>query len=535
MPAQGDSRILDLLDEALGRGPLDVLQILGALRSRAAKLLGRHEGRVHPLLQGLLLRGHLHVAEMGANGLGRYALGTGPKGEAAREPAAPPASANEALRPGALRSARRIASGVRSAADRTRIEADVQAHLAALEKKQRMAAFGSARNVRHLLHRVDRKREVVLFPAGTLDHVRKFVVEEGPWILTAILAFLLIHAFLAEVFFIPSSSMVPTLLEDDRVVVFKPGARGEMPERWSIVTFDRQGTTFVKRVIGLGGETVLLQGGDPYINGELLVRPKDLREDLRAPYRTWELGKPSPDWRPHVEKDERSLEYAGPALLSGGHDEDGNPRYPGDVRLRDVYAELEGERDAGGKLILELVYASPRDTTVSTWIALRVDDEGADVVIVTQDGRRELVRVSETAPTGRSVVQLAYVDGEITARIPGAGETSFLLDEGLRPRRGDVVRPWLRAVGRASIQRFHLDKDHHYTLVGHRAVADPRSDEDPQTYAHPVPEGTVFLLGDNSYSSNDGRFRQVGDIPVDKLIGPVVFRIWPPLRVGPVR
>ena len=40
-----------------------------------------------------------------------------------------------------------------------------------------------------------------------------------------------------------------------------------------------------------------------------------------------------------------------------------------------------------------------------------------------------------------------------------------------------------------------------------------------------VPEGTVFVMGDNRGSSTDSR--SFGSIPIDKIEGKVEFRIWP--------
>jgi signal peptidase I len=45
-----------------------------------------------------------------------------------------------------------------------------------------------------------------------------------------------------------------------------------------------------------------------------------------------------------------------------------------------------------------------------------------------------------------------------------------------------------------------------------------------------VPAGGYFMLGDNRGGSCDSR--QWGAVPRGNLIGPVVFRYWPPTRIG---
>ena len=105
------------------------------------------------------------------------------------------------------------------------------------------------------------------------------------WVLVAVLAF---HSFVAKPFYIPSESMMPGLLKGDRLVVSKypygwswvspsfhifPHWRGRllgnMPERGDIVivTPPGQSDDYIKRVIGLPGDTIEVRNGRLVING----------------------------------------------------------------------------------------------------------------------------------------------------------------------------------------------------------------------------------------------------------------------------
>lgn len=49
-----------------------------------------------------------------------------------------------------------------------------------------------------------------------------------------------------------------------------------------------------------------------------------------------------------------------------------------------------------------------------------------------------------------------------------------------------------------------------------------------------VPEGHLFVLGDNRTVSHDSRAAEIGFIPVGDVIGKAVWRIWPPRSFGGV-
>ena len=103
-----------------------------------------------------------------------------------------------------------------------------------------------------------------------------------------LLAVLGVHSFVAKPFYIPSESMMPALLKGDRLVVTKypygwswvsPSFHifphwdgrllGKMPERGDIVivTPPGQSDDYIKRVIGLPGDTIEVRDGRLVING----------------------------------------------------------------------------------------------------------------------------------------------------------------------------------------------------------------------------------------------------------------------------
>lgn len=72
------------------------------------------------------------------------------------------------------------------------------------------------------------------------------------------------------------SSMEPTLSSGERAIGIVSGHMGEI-RRGDILVFEPPfadaGRLYLKRVLGLPGETVLVKGDDVYINGEQLLEP----------------------------------------------------------------------------------------------------------------------------------------------------------------------------------------------------------------------------------------------------------------------
>ncbi|MCF4114021.1 MULTISPECIES: signal peptidase I [Dethiosulfovibrio] len=95
-------------------------------------------------------------------------------------------------------------------------------------------------------------------------------------ILWAVVLALVIRTFVVQAFWIPSGSMIPTLLPGDRVLVCKFWYALQEPERGQIFVFKYPvdpKRDFVKRIIGLPGDRVAIRQGEVFINGKPIEEP----------------------------------------------------------------------------------------------------------------------------------------------------------------------------------------------------------------------------------------------------------------------
>ena len=105
---------------------------------------------------------------------------------------------------------------------------------------------------------------------------RKEVIE---WIVTigaAVLVALFINNFIIVNATVPTSSMEKTIMTDDRVIGLRLAYKNNDPERGDIIIFknpDNEDILYIKRVIGMPGETVEIHDGGVYIDGTLLDEP----------------------------------------------------------------------------------------------------------------------------------------------------------------------------------------------------------------------------------------------------------------------
>ena len=125
--------------------------------------------------------------------------------------------------------------------------------------------------------------------------MKKKIIENIKTIVYALIIALIIRTFFFQPFYIPSSSMEPNLLVGDRLFVskyaygysrhslpFSPNLTNKRylsknPERGDVVVFKTpvdNRTDYIKRLIGLSGDSIQIINGDLYLNDKKIKRSK---------------------------------------------------------------------------------------------------------------------------------------------------------------------------------------------------------------------------------------------------------------------
>jgi signal peptidase I len=149
------------------------------------------------------------------------------------------------------------------------------------------------------------------------------LLEYGLTIFAAVLIALFIRFYLLEAYRIPSAAMRPALLPGDTIFVSKmgyapfpwaAGGKPPVPGRGEVVIYSlKQDPTlnFIKRVIGVPGDTVMMREGHVILNGKPLRTSK--ASDTEC------FNETTPESRTYVAcKDKPALEDFGPEKVPAG-------------------------------------------------------------------------------------------------------------------------------------------------------------------------------------------------------------------------
>lgn len=126
------------------------------------------------------------------------------------------------------------------------------------------------------------------------ETIIKQIKEIAAWILTIVLAIVaakLINNYVIIKAEVPTGSMEHTIEVDDCILGLQIAYMFGSPKRGDVVIFpypDNPEVTYVKRVIGLPGETVEIKDGYVYIDGKPIEEPY-LKEPMRGTYGPYEV------------------------------------------------------------------------------------------------------------------------------------------------------------------------------------------------------------------------------------------------------
>ena len=163
---------------------------------------------------------------------------------------------------------------------------------------------------------------------------------------------------------------------------------------------------------------------------------------------------------------------------------------------------------------------------VFTYLICTAVVEGDSMVPTLENGDRLMVsRLDKTYETGdililNSASAYTFDDaGQLTAA-PGLGKR--------------IVKRLIAQSG----QEVNIDFDEGIVYVDGKALEEPytstltKRDNRAFTYPLTVPEGYVFVLGDNRHISKDSRHPEVGMIAEEDIIGRVLIRVAPLYKFG---
>ena len=104
-----------------------------------------------------------------------------------------------------------------------------------------------------------------------MNRIMRELLNTAIYLLCVLGAVWLVITFVGQRTEVEGASMENTLHNGDNLIVDKLSYRFHDPDRFDIIVFPQEdGRYFIKRIIGLPGETVQILDGSVYINGEKL-------------------------------------------------------------------------------------------------------------------------------------------------------------------------------------------------------------------------------------------------------------------------
>jgi signal peptidase I len=319
----------------------------------------------------------------------------------------------------------------------------------------------------------------------------------------------------------------------DQVTVNKAAYLLRTPKRWEVIVFRLLGTFYIKRLLGLPGEELLIHDGDLYVNGTLGRKSLDETRRMRVLLFAQEHA-PAEGW---------GARWEGASAAMTTLDVDGK-RAPHMLTYRNYSLDTQkcepirdecaynGGAHAGSECVHDFLIETDVQVTAGhgglslrlcdghDWVEARLALGTAGALEFFSwpiDRPGEMKKLGDTMcqPGTRFHLEFAFVDRRVTLAIDGNRVLEADLPEA--KQRAGVVRPFQVEAHSvcATMQRFRLFRDLHYGQQGINAVRGNAVRLGPDQY---------FVLGDNSPQSEDSRYwADGGRIEASFLVGPVLW------------
>jgi signal peptidase I len=424
-------------------------------------------------------------------------------------------------------------------------------------------------------------------PAKPAPRVLPFSIRASRTVFLALITVLILRAVFVEPFGVPTGSMAPTILgvhrdvncpncgypvrvgeppdpaprrffdvacgncgaknlglesvrpaPGDRLLVDKSAFDWRLARRWEIVVFHtpyEPDLPYIKRIVGLPGETIRILNGDIVVNGSLARKSMTQTRAVAVPVycmsarpsdgwdSRWEAEGPGPtESLPRVEGASLHLaEFAEwrSMVFKALHDEPVGDALPFNGRRNDIPVEWVHDFVVSCDLVVRSgsgeIAVSLNDGVDEATLTLS-PSRGAELEVCGQ--RRDAAAVRLRA--GMSYrLEFAFVDRRANVRLDGATILEPI-DLPVVEFREGVIRPLKIGTRNLSavIRNLRLDRDLHYTAAGRMGAGQCR-----------IGPNEYFMLGDNSGNSEDSRFWPNPCINADALIGKPVF-VYAPRR-----
>ncbi len=114
---------------------------------------------------------------------------------------------------------------------------------------------------------IDGKQKI----ASILSSVGQFILSFLETVVVALVISIVLYIFIMTPHEVLGNSMYPTYKNGEYLMANKVTYRFKEPQRGDVIIFKYSNTQdFIKRIIGLPGDTVMLKDGQLYINGHIL-------------------------------------------------------------------------------------------------------------------------------------------------------------------------------------------------------------------------------------------------------------------------